>query len=160
MAAMTIHNDGKITWTDGKKYNLDFSFLQKIVGMDPVELGQMAKERKPWKDVLLAYMAANPTTGGDAATTPGHTRLTQAQIDALPPADQIAYYRAENQRLAAAKAGQAKITLKVSDKGALSVYGMGRFPVTLYREQWEKLLAMSGEIQAFIAAHPELKVKE
>jgi hypothetical protein len=34
-----------------------------------------------------------------------------------------------------------KISMKVSDKGGLSVYGLGRFPVTLYRSQWERLLA-------------------
>jgi hypothetical protein len=42
------------------------------------------------------------------------------------------------------------MSLKVSEKGALSVYGLGRFPVTLYREQWEKLLGMADEIRAFI----------
>jgi hypothetical protein len=41
--------------------------------------------------------------------------------------------------------------MKVSEKGAVSIYGMGRFPVTLYKEQWLKLLDMSGEIRAFIA---------
>jgi hypothetical protein len=40
--------------------------------------------------------------------------------------------------------------LKVSEKGAVSVYGIGRFPVTLYKEQWLKLLAMSDDIRAFI----------
>jgi hypothetical protein len=40
--------------------------------------------------------------------------------------------------------------MKVSEKGGLSVYGLGRFPVTLYREQWEKLLDMADEIRAFI----------
>ena len=40
--------------------------------------------------------------------------------------------------------------IKVSEKGALSVYGLGRFPVTLYREQWEKLLGMGDEIRKFI----------
>ena len=51
--------------------------------------------------------------------------------------------------------------LKVSEKGALSVYGMGRFPVTLYREQWEKLLAMSDQIKEFILANDQsLKKKE
>jgi hypothetical protein len=39
--------------------------------------------------------------------------------------------------------------MKVSEKGAVSVYGMGRFPVTLYKEQWLKLLNMSDEIRAF-----------
>jgi hypothetical protein len=53
------------------------------------------------------------------------------------------------------------MTLKVSEKGALSVYGLGRFPVTLYKEQWEKLLTMEKDIRGFIAEHePELKTKE
>ena len=51
--------------------------------------------------------------------------------------------------------------MKVSEKGGLSVYGLGRFPVTLYREQWEKLLGMADEIQKFIADNSEtLKRKE
>ena len=50
--------------------------------------------------------------------------------------------------------------LKVSEKGALSIYGMGRFPVTLYKEQWLKLLDMSDQIRAFIAANEaQLKAK-
>ena len=53
------------------------------------------------------------------------------------------------------------VTMKVSEKGALSIYGMGRFPVTLYKEQWLKLLAMSDDIRAFIAANEgQLKTKE
>jgi hypothetical protein len=52
------------------------------------------------------------------------------------------------------KAHAAKgITMKVSEKGGLSVYGMGRFPVTLYKEQWLTLLNMSADIRAFIAAN-------
>ncbi len=51
--------------------------------------------------------------------------------------------------------------MKVSEKGALSVYGLGRFPVTLYREQWEKLLGMSEEIRRFIQDNDSnLKKKE
>jgi hypothetical protein len=51
--------------------------------------------------------------------------------------------------------------MKVSDKGAVSVYGMGRFPVTLYKEQWLRLLDIADEIRAFIAANEEkLKSKE
>jgi hypothetical protein len=67
--------------------------------------------------------------------------------------------RAEN---AALKGRAAKgMTLKVSEKGALSLYGLGRFPVTLYKEQWEKLLAMEKDIRTFLAEHePELKTKE
>jgi hypothetical protein len=51
--------------------------------------------------------------------------------------------------------------MKVSEKGALSVYGMGRFPVTLYKEQWLRLLTMAEEIKSFIAANDaNLKSKE
>jgi hypothetical protein len=67
--------------------------------------------------------------------------------------------RAENESLK--KAGRGKLAMKVSEKGALSVYGMGRFPVTLYKEQWLRLLAMAEEIKAFIAANDaSLKTKE
>ena len=66
--------------------------------------------------------------------------------------------RAEN---AALKKPKGPMSLKVSEKGALSVYGMGRFPVTLYREQWEKLLGMAGEIRNFIRENDAaLKKKE
>jgi hypothetical protein len=66
--------------------------------------------------------------------------------------------RAENDRL---KRTQSRgISLKVSEKGGVSVYGMGRFPVTLYKEQWTKLLDMAEEIRAFIRDHEsELKAK-
>ena len=67
--------------------------------------------------------------------------------------------RAENERLK--KSGQSKLAMKVSEKGALSVYGMGRFPVTLYKEQWLKLLAMADDIKSFIEANNDsLKSKE
>ncbi len=67
--------------------------------------------------------------------------------------------KAENTAL---KARSARgLSLKVSAKGAVSVYGLGRFPVTLYKEQWEKLLAMSDDIHAFIGEHAsELKLKD
>ena len=61
--------------------------------------------------------------------------------------------KAENESLRTAKASSGTLSLKVSEKGAVSVYGMGRFPVTLYREQWEKLLAQAPKIQAFIHAN-------
>lgn len=54
------------------------------------------------------------------------------------------------------QAATRKITFKVSDKGALSVYGLGRFPVTLYRRQMERLLAEATHITAFIEANSEL----
>ena len=67
--------------------------------------------------------------------------------------------RSEN---AALKKGASDgIRMKVSEKGAVSVYGMGRFPVTLYKEQWLKLLNMSEEIRAFIAGNEaRLKAKD
>ena len=67
--------------------------------------------------------------------------------------------RRENQALK--KGASEGVRMKVSEKGALSVYGMGRFPVTLYKEQWVKLLNMSDEIRAFIAENEaRLKAKE
>lgn len=66
--------------------------------------------------------------------------------------------RAENAALKAR--GPRGVSLKVSEKGGVSVYGLGRFPVTLYKEQWAKLLEMADEIRAFIKAHDsELKAK-
>ena len=67
--------------------------------------------------------------------------------------------KAEN---AALKARGAKgISMKVSEKGAVSVYGLGRFPVTLYQEQWLKLLEMADDIRSFIREHEgQLKKKE
>jgi hypothetical protein len=56
--------------------------------------------------------------------------------------------RAENDTLK--KQRTRGTTLKVSEKGGLSVYGLGRFPVTLYKEQWLKLLDMAEDIRAFI----------
>jgi hypothetical protein len=51
--------------------------------------------------------------------------------------------------------------MKVSEKGGLSVYGLGRFPITFYKEQWNKLLDMADDIRAFIRAHDaELKSKD
>jgi hypothetical protein len=56
---------------------------------------------------------------------------------------------------------RGQMSLKVSEKGGLSVYGLGRFPVTLYREQWDKLLGMADQIREFIKANDQaLKKKE
>lgn len=71
---------------------------------------------------------------------------------------EIERLKAENEALKAPTRGQ--ISLKVSEKGGVSVYGLGRFPVTLYKEQWLKLLAMADEIKRFIAENEDrLKVK-
>jgi len=67
--------------------------------------------------------------------------------------------KAENEALKTAK--RATGIIKVSEKGAVSVYGLGRFPVTLYKEQWEKLLNMGDEIKGFMETHKDqLKTKE
>ena len=72
---------------------------------------------------------------------------------------EIERLRAENE--AQKKQARGHVYLKVSEKGGLSVYGMGRFPVTLYREQWEKLLSMTDEIRIFIRENADcLKTKE
>jgi hypothetical protein len=69
--------------------------------------------------------------------------------------------RSENAALKKGASGSGDIRMKVSEKGAVSVYGMGRFPVTLYKEQWLKLLNMSEEIRAFIAENEaRLKAKD
>ena len=58
-------------------------------------------------------------------------------------------------------ATRGTISFKVSEKGAVSVYGLGRFPVTLYKEQWMKLLDRSADIKQFIADNESrLKAKE
>ena len=66
--------------------------------------------------------------------------------------------RAENESL---KRGDPKgLSLKVSQKGGVSVYGLGRFPVTLYKEQWTRLLDMADEIRTFLRENEaELKTK-
>ncbi|MGC9197380.1 MAG: hypothetical protein ACP5E5_00410 [Acidobacteriaceae bacterium] len=67
--------------------------------------------------------------------------------------------RAENAKLKNKEKGG--ISLKVSEKGAVSLYGMGRFPVTLYKEQWLRLLAAAPEIESFIRENEQrLKTKE
>jgi hypothetical protein len=75
----------------------------------------------------------------------------QAEIERL---------KAENEKLKN-KPARGTLSMKVSEKGGLSVYGLGRFPITLYREQWVKLLGISEEIKQFIEENADrLKVKE
>ncbi len=73
----------------------------------------------------------------------------KAEIDRL---------KAQNETLLKSSSGQ--FSLKVSQKGGVSVYGLGRFPVTLYKEQWDKLLAMADSIKAFIAKNDQLLKKK
>lgn len=72
--------------------------------------------------------------------------------------EELERLRTENEALK--KRSEKGLSLKVSQKGGVSVYGLGRFPVTLYKEQWEKLLDMSDDIRAFIQENEsQLKTK-
>ena len=69
--------------------------------------------------------------------------------------------KAENEALKQKQSRNSAVSMKVSEKGAVSVYGLGRFPVTLYQEQWVKLLSLSDDIKQFIEENrAQLKVKE
>jgi len=97
-------------------------------------------------------MSDKNTTKATAVTTP------EASIDSADMAELIAL-REENAKLKAAK--EVGITLKVSQKGAVSVYGLGRFPVTLYKGQWERLIGKVEDIKSFIKTNVEsLSVKD
>ena len=71
---------------------------------------------------------------------------------------EIERLKAENEALKTTSRGAG--SLRVSEKGGLSVYGLGRFPVTLYKEQWEKLLGMADQIRGFIAQNDHLLKKK
>jgi hypothetical protein len=105
-------------------------------------------------------------TPGDSAGSPIRAATTDSTL--LHSGDIMASdedLKAEVERLRsendALKRGAARgISLKVSEKGGVSLYGIGIFPTTLYKEQWTKILDMADEIRAFIAAHEgELKTK-
>jgi hypothetical protein len=69
--------------------------------------------------------------------------------------------RLRNENAALKKGAASGVRMKVSEKGGVSIYGLGRFPVTLYKEQWIKLLDMSADIRAFIIANEaQLKTKQ
>jgi hypothetical protein len=85
---------------------------------------------------------------------PGNAAMSDEDLKA-----ELERLRSENATLK--KGASTSIRMKVSEKGAVSIYGMGRFPVTLYKEQWLKLLDMSDDIRAFIAANEgQLKKKD
>lgn len=75
--------------------------------------------------------------------------------------ERLAALEAENAALKASKSASSSIRFKVGEKGGLSMYGLGRFPTTLYAEQWERLLEVQDEIRAALAKYaPILKRKE
>ena len=81
--------------------------------------------------------------------------MSEENVDA-----ELARLRAENEALKKRTTKPGNFSLKVSEKGGLSVYGMGRFPVTLYVEQWETLLSRVDEIRAFIEENRGLLKKK
>jgi hypothetical protein len=86
----------------------------------------------------------------DFAKPAPDTEALRGEIDRL---------KAENESLK--KRGSKGVSIKVSEKGAVSVYGLGRFPVTLYQEQWIKLLDLADDLRAFIGENAaKLKKKE
>jgi hypothetical protein len=89
---------------------------------------------------------------------------TNGQTNGMTPEQELAMLRAENAKLKATAQAQAQALLrcKVGEKGGVMVMGLGRFPTTLYRSQWERLIAFikTGEIERFIeanAAHLSVK---
>jgi hypothetical protein len=76
-------------------------------------------------------------------------RMASAVVPRLPGEKDAAYI----ERLNAALAQKNKLTIKASAKGGVSVYGLGRFPVTLYKEQWERVGEIMPKINEFIVAN-------
>jgi hypothetical protein len=80
---------------------------------------------------------------------------------AEPTKEELLARIAELELNAAEKKQAGTLSFKVSEKGAVSVYGMGRFPVTLYYEQWLRLFAAASDIAAFMEENKgKLKIKE
>ena len=105
-----------------------------------------------------------PAANSNRGQAPRAAGFAQQAAHRQPPLAElqakIAELEAANAALAA-KRRRPAITMKVSEKGALSLYGLGRFPVTLYRAQWETILTMKEDIEAFIADNEaDLAVKE
>jgi hypothetical protein len=89
------------------------------------------------------------------ARTPGRTLGAMSDEEDLK--NELERLRKENEKLK--RGAQRGVSIKVSEKGGVSVYGLGRFPVTLYQEQWVKLLDMAEDIRSFIAENKD-KLKE
>lgn len=90
------------------------------------------------------------------------TTISAEQFASMSPVQQAEYIKALQEENAKLKANKGTSNgIKVSTKGAVSVYGLGRFPVTLYSSQWLVLLALADDIKSFINANKAiLKEKE
>src|SRR5262245_46279936 len=108
-----------------------------------------AGARSPYRTPTCA-----PAAGTDIRISPKDQTMSDDDLK-----NELERLRKENAALK--KGASSGIRMKVSEKGALSIYGMGRFPVTLYKEQWLRLLEMADDIRAFIAANEaQLKAKD
>lgn len=129
--------NGKTTVTN---QDVVMSAKRKINGLEAASA--MLTAGKPASDIVaaLALLQDVPVV----ARTADEVADLQAQLDAA---------RAENAALRTAKINKAVLGLKVSEKGAVSIYGVGRFPVTLYKEQMLKVLGAKEKILAFMEEH-------
>jgi transposase-like protein len=120
----------------------------------------LAREFGISRDTLYRYVRVEKRRAGKLrknelyATNGRREAMSESEMQA-----ELERLRAENAQLKNKDKGG--LTLKVSEKGGLSLYGMGRFPVTLYKEQWLRILASAPEIEAFIRENEsKLKTKE
>jgi hypothetical protein len=116
-------------------------------------MDSIGRERNPsLRDEVTVRMESVPRRS--RARVYGGVMATDEELRA-----ELERLKAENEALKSRRTGAT--SMKVSEKGGLSVYGLGRFPVTLYQEQWLKLLDLADQIRAFIREHQsELKKRE
>jgi hypothetical protein len=111
-------------------------------------------------EAISAPVAATP----DMAALMARIAAMEAEVTASKAAQAKAEQEAANAKAEAEARNSRQVFMKVSEKGGLSVYGLGRFPVTLYKEQWRKLFALIEDIKKFILADEagakQLKAKE
>lgn len=115
-------------------------------------------------NAVFSFGSCSMTDSGDAGSAmrrpitaegPTETDMNMQSLEGKTQAELLAIIAQM------AVAGQRRVSLKVTEKGGLSMYGLGRFPVTLYRGQWERLLSAKDDILAFIEANASsLSVKD
>jgi hypothetical protein len=135
----------------------------KNFGISTQEVSQMVQERinervEVNRRILRPVADPSHGTSGQSpnckSSENGEMKMSEDQMRA-----ELERLRAENAQLKNKK--RDGLSLKVSDKGAVSLYGLGRFPVTLYKEQWLRVLASAPQIEAFIQENDsKLKAKE
>lgn len=114
----------------------------------------MSEEQKRKLKANLRNLNHNPNQGEqnmakkNTPVQPTNVEIVSQENNELLA--EIERIKAENAALKAGLARRHQLSMKVSEKGGVSVYGLGRFPVTLYGEQWEKLLDFSDTIRKFL----------